>query len=126
MSESLVSKASRIIRAGNDLSGTNQKMKEAIHSFLSWFCPIVAEEQLPFKAWEISVYGNDAWGLTFGYDGKMHRLRSDGFDCQMKDYHAFCLALAALENDLVAWMNSLIQHRKQTVQILERVPAPED
>ena len=127
MAESLVSKASRIIRVGNDLSGTNQKLKDAVHAFLLWFCPLVAgERNMPSAGWSVSHYGNQAWGLKFGYDREEYEVRSDGHDCRIKDYQTFCLVLADSEERLLAWMTGLIQQRRKFVTLLENIPASAD
>ncbi|MBX4205083.1 MAG: hypothetical protein KW788_02735 [Candidatus Doudnabacteria bacterium] len=122
MTETLVSKASRILRTGDQLSQANQKMKDAVHGFLLWFCPLVAEERIPFAQWNISVYGNGAWGLRFGYDREWLFVRSDGYEGRIKDYQAFCLVLADNEQKLVEWMVDKIRKRNQHAVRIEQIP----
>ena len=100
-------------------------MKDAIHGFLLWFCPLVAGENLPFH-WTVSNYDKDAWDLDFGYDRERYRVRSDGFECRIKDYQMFCLVLTDSEQRLVEWMNQLIRQRRQFAQKIERIPGTVD
>lgn len=122
MAESFVSNAARIFRVGNELSGANQKMKDAIHSFLLWFCPLVDGEKLPIDHWSVYRYGNGAWGLNFHYEGKRYEVRSDGFKCHIKHYHPFCVVLTESRELLIEWMQKLVIQRQQAILMLEQIP----
>jgi hypothetical protein len=121
MTESLVSKAARILRAGNEFSETNQKLKNAVWGFIEWLNTICGNElcYIPIKetGWKIFTQGQNLI-LYFEYKGKEHEIWKNA---SIDRYETFCHALAGEEGEkLVRWLEQTAKTRKIHVQTIEQ------
>ncbi|HBV33203.1 TPA: hypothetical protein DEB72_01570 [Patescibacteria group bacterium] len=105
---SIISDAARIIRAGEEYSQSNKKLREAVKDFIIWFHCVVRPGDLPEETcWQISTYGGDHVEMAFKVDTddwrRIHTANTS--NCPMEWIYAFCTALTdARGRKLLTWL----------------------
>ena len=117
-----INKAARIMRAGNNFSETNRKLRKAVYSFIEWLFQALDEYELPGEefGWVIEKKNNQ---IRVGFRmnvGGWHSVVANSKRPQMNNIVLLCQALAGSEGDtLLAWLKEHTQERSQFLVALE-------
>jgi hypothetical protein len=119
-----ISKAARIMRAGDQLSETNKKLREAVYSFIEWIFQAIDGHQLP----------GEGFGWVFERDWKTNKIQvmfrvnvgkwrivtANSEKTYMEEIFLFCQALAGKEGgELLTWMEKQTKERNQFFEAVQ-------
>jgi len=117
MTQSIVSKAARLIRAGDEFSKTNQKLLEAVCGFVEWLFGVVGNQGLPISEidWTIEKKPLEE-SIRLGFKaekGGWYDVYSDPKRTRVDSAVSFCETLAGVGGQrLISWLEEQTQQRK--------------
>ena len=118
-----INKAARIMRAGNEFSETNKKLREAVYSFIEWLFQALDGYELPGEkfGWIFRKKNNQQIEVSFEMNvGGWHYVTTNKKEPQMNSIALLCRALAGPEGDtLLTWLKEQTQERSQFLAALE-------
>jgi len=120
-----INKAARIMRAGNEFSETNRKLRKAVYSFIEWLFQAFDEYDFPGEklgwVFEKNEKNSQQIRVSFGMnEGGWHYVTTNSKEPQMDDIVLLCRALAGPEgNTLLAWLEEQTKERSQFLVALE-------
>jgi len=121
-----INQAARMMRAGNEFSETNKKLREAVSVFAEWLLDQVTEYQLPDPdkiGWKIERLrsNNNQVRLSFKMEPRGWFSVISNYDKeQMHNILQCCQALAGPEGKrLITWLEQQNQERQQMLADLQ-------
>jgi hypothetical protein len=120
-----INKAARIMRAGNEFSETNRKLRKAVYSFIEWLFQALDGYELPGEefGWIFrkNKENNQQTEVSFRMNvGGWYSVIVDGGKMQMRAVMLLCQALAGPEGDtLFTWLEEQTQERDQFLTALQ-------
>jgi len=113
-----INKATRMMRAGNEFSETNRKLRDAVWSFIEWLYEQLTEYQLPNAeeiGWSLRRPNQTQVCLNFkADDGGWHSVITNSDEIYMNNIVLCCRTLAGAGGErLVSWIEQQAQERKQ-------------
>lgn len=119
-----VNKATRIMRAGNEFSETNRKLREAVWSFIEWLFEHIGDYQLPAQeeiGWAIKRIDDHQILISFKKEGGWYSVTTNSDEAlQMNHIVMLCRALAGPEGEkLVQWLEEQAQERAHMFKAVE-------
>jgi len=121
---SIISNAARVIRAGEEYSETNKKLRLAVWSFVKWFANQVEPHDLPASlGWRLSQDDDHHIHMVYSEGGSDSIIIITDWEYQkMFDIHRFCVSITGAEgNKLIEWLESITQERRGLLASLESV-----
>jgi len=125
MSEFDINRAARMMRAGNELSETNRKLREAVCSFVNWFSGVVESYQLPSSdsgfGWVLENLSYGRIRLGFKCGSAWYSVINEAEDAsQINQVVMCCRALAGPEGEqLISWLEQRAKERGQMLAALQ-------
>ncbi|MFH1178708.1 MAG: hypothetical protein V1711_03250 [bacterium] len=120
-----INQAARIMRAGNEFSETNKKLREAVLEFAEWLFEQVTECQLPNPVefgWKVERLraGSSQIRLSFKKGREWFSVLTNFNGEQMNDILQCCRALAGPEGErLIIWLEQQNKERQQMLSALQ-------
>jgi len=115
-----INRAARMMRAGNEFSETNRKLREAVYSFVEWLYKVV-EYQLPPAeefGWFIKKDRDEKTSLSFQkIPYGWHTITVNDTRQNINSIVLCCRALAEAEGEkLIAWLEKQAEERKKMLE----------
>ena len=119
--ETIISRAARLIRAGDQFSGTNQKLKEAVWEFIECLLQQTESDSLTESmGWWFTLEDGGIHTLNFTLRGERHFVTARWQEQGMTSIHAFCEALAGAGGEqLQAWLEGRTIQRMRFLEAFQ-------
>jgi len=110
-----INRAARIMRAGNEFSETNGKLREAVYSFIEWIFQALDGYDLPGESFgwifKKNRENNQYFDVSFKIGG-WYSVTTNSKEQRMDGIVLFCRALAGPEGEiLLAWLEKETKER---------------
>ena len=123
MTEFSINKATRIMRAGDEFSKTNQKLKEAVWAFIEWLHGMVGDHGLQHQeiGWIIEKTGPKQIRLSVYTDKEgWVGVVTNSDKASIDQIITLCQAIAGPEMErLTLWLDEQVEERKKMAENVE-------
>ena len=123
MNEFDINRAARMIRAGDEFSKTNNKLRDAVYSFIEWLFKTVDYQLPPAEKFGWSIKKEEGGRISLSFEKipyGWHTITTNDNKPRMDSITLCCRALAGPEGEkLLAWLEDKIRERNQLLVALQ-------